>query len=313
MTHMRYWAMSLATAICGGFIAIERFGFAPSTAVWIAFGMAIGATLFSLAGFMLALMREDHTFSALSAMSGLAAGWTIIAMRVFTGSTALWLAFAGGVLMLLLSLRALALHETTIERVVHALEPAEPTRPVPSRSLAAAAGSSGRFPLPRSLPISGAMRSWMYWLTHTALALAGAFVVLMTFALTAPGHHHASPRWIAFGIGVAATCLGLGALVERGLARDTGAGEGGLSGRPAAIGVTCASTAVGIALIVLMALLGGNTARWWAFGLGCAMAGVSLLASVIHELSSERVRHELEIARPTAAAKPEPTTSAPAA
>jgi hypothetical protein len=313
MTHMRYWAMSLATAICGGFIAIERFAFAPSTAVWIAFGVAIGATVFSLAGFMLALMREDHAFSGLSAMSGLAAGWTIIAMRVFTGPTALWLAFAGGVLMLLLSLRALALHETTIERVVHALEPAEPTRPSPARSVAGAASLSGRFSLARSLPISDAMRSWMYWLTHTALALAGAFVVLMTFALTVPGHHHASPRWIAFGIGIAATCLGLSALLERSFARDTGAREGGMSGRLAAIGATSASTAVGIALIVLMAVLSGNTARWWAFGLGCAMVGVSLLASVIHELTSERVRHELEIARPTAAARPEPATTAPAA
>jgi hypothetical protein len=35
--------------------------------------------------------------------------------------------------------------------------------------------------------------------------------------------------------------------------------------------------------------------RWTAFGL----VGVSLAASLVHELTSEHVRHELELARPT--------------
>jgi hypothetical protein len=312
MTHMRYWAMSLATAICGGFIAIERFAFAPSTAVWVAFGVAIAATVFSLAAFLVALVREDHAFSGLSALSALLAGWTIIATRVFSKPSALWLAFAGGVTLLLLSLRALALHETTIERVVHALEPAESTRPIPTRSVAGPASSTERFSLARRLPISAVMRSWMYWLTHTGLALAGAFLVLMTFALSVPGHHHASPRWIAFGIGIAATYLALSLLLERTLAPDTGRNDGGTSGRLAAIGVTGASAAVGIAMIVTMIVLSGNSARWVAFALGCAMVGVSLLASVVHELTSERVRHELEIAAPSAVARTEPTPTAPA-
>jgi hypothetical protein len=45
-----------------------------------------------------------------------------------------------------------------------------------------------------------------------------------------------------------------------------------------------------------MVALHGVDARWWAFGLGAGLVGVSLLASTIHELSSERVRHELEVA-----------------
>jgi hypothetical protein len=32
------------------------------------------------------------------------------------------------------------------------------------------------------------------------------------------------------------------------------------------------------------------------FGLGAGLAGVSLVAATIHELSTERIRHELEIA-----------------
>jgi hypothetical protein len=315
MTHMRYWAMSLATAICAAFIAIERFAFAPATAVWIAFGVAIAATIFSLAGFVVALVRENHSFSGLSGLCALAAGWTIIAARTFNTPTALWLAFAGGLALLLLSMRALALHETTTERVVHQLnangdQPAA-QRPSSTRPVTAVPAT----PTMRAeLPISRAMRSWMYWQAHTGLALAGALVVLLTFALTTPGHHHTSPRWITFGIGIAATSLALTALLERALASDdTGPGEGGITGRPAALTLTAASAAIAIAMIVTMIVLSGSSARWVAFALGCALTGASLLAAAIHELTTERVRHELEIAAPAPAPRTEPTTRTPAA
>jgi hypothetical protein len=49
-----------------------------------------------------------------------------------------------------------------------------------------------------------------------------------------------------------------------------------------------------------MALHASIDYRWTAFGLGAAMVGVSLAASVIHELTRERVRHELEVEHPTA-------------
>jgi len=167
---------------------------------------------------------------------------------------------------------------------------------------------------PRGLEISAPMRAWMYWLTHTALAVAGAFVVLMTFALSTPGGHHASPRWIAFGVGIAAAVVALGALLERGLLRDGGArSDGGPSGRVAALGLTAASAAIAIAMIATMVIYTGTTARWVAFALGCALVGISLLASVIHEITSERVRHELEVAEPARAAHLAGAPTAPAA
>lgn len=306
MTHMRYWAMSLATAICGTFLAIERFAFAPSRAVWIAFGVTIAATLFSLAAFLVALLRENHSFSGISGLSAMVAGWTIITTRTFTGPSALWLAFAGGVALLLMALPALALHETTIERVVYSLAPAEAQ--AGTSSAASPASASGRAGA-RALRISAAMRSWMYWLTHTGLALAGSFVVLLTFAL-GTGHHHASVRWITFGIGIAATCMALGALLERGLASDFAGLREGLTGRVGAIMLTAASGAVGVAMIVTMLMLSGSGARWVAFALGCAMAGASLAAAVVHEFTSERVRHELEIATPAVRAGVHPTAAA---
>jgi hypothetical protein len=53
--------------------------------------------------------------------------------------------------------------------------------------------------------------------------------------------------------------------------------------------------------MVLTAVHGVGNLRWWTFGLGAGLAGVSLVASIAHELSSERVRHELEVAQTTVA------------
>jgi hypothetical protein len=279
MTHTRYWASSLAVAIAGGFLAIDRFAFAPHHAVWIAFGVAIGAAVFALAATGVALARENQAFSGISALSALLAGWTIIATRTFVEPTALWLVFAGGIALVLLSVRALALHETTVERVVHALE---------------LNGSTPAIREARRLPIGGEMRSWIYWLTHTGLAVVGAFLVLITFAWSNAAQ--VSLRWTAFAIGIAAAALAVSSLLARLLARDPAArGEGGRAARMIAILLTGGGAAVAAGLIVTMATLHGVDARWTAFGLGAGMVGVSLLASLVHELTSERVRHELEV------------------
>jgi hypothetical protein len=60
--------------------------------------------------------------------------------------------------------------------------------------------------------------------------------------------------------------------------------------------LTASAVAVAAALIVLTAIQGVGNLRWWTFGLGAGLTGVALAASIVHELSSERVRHELEVA-----------------
>ena len=142
-------------------------------------------------------MRDNQSFSGVSALSALVAGWTVIASLVFPTPTALWLAFGGGIVLLMLSLRALALHETTIEQVVRQLDMTGP----------------------------------------------GAVEIVLTASAVA------------------------------------------------------VAVAVRLALIVLTAIQGVGNLRWWTFGLGAALTGVALAASIVHELSSERVRHELEVAR----------------
>jgi hypothetical protein len=282
MTHMRYWALTFAAAIGGGFLAIERFAFAPSRAVWIAFGVSAAAVVLTLAATLVALLRDNQAFSGLSAISALVAALTVIATRAFTTSTALWLAFAGGLALVGLSLRALALHEATVERVVHQLE-------LNGSGEARAATRRG------GIEISGTMRSWLHWLGHTGIALAGAFIVASTF-IWPHATAHVSPRWLAFGVATVAAAIGLGLLLDSLVdVRRTNL----TLARLAEIVLTTISLALAGAVIVLSAAQGIDNLRWWTFGLAAGLAGVALVASIVHELSSERVRHELEVAHPT--------------
>jgi len=280
MTHMRYWAMTFAVAIGGAFLAIERFAFAPSNAVWIAFGVAVAAVALSLAAALVGLLRDNQTFSGASAVSAAVAAWTVIATRVFTAPTALWLVFAGGLVLLALSLRALALHETTVEQVVHQLD---------------VNGSGETFAgiRRRGIEISGTMRSWLHWLGHTGIGLAGAFVVASTF-IWPHATPELSPRWLAFGVAAVAGAIGLGLLLDSLV--DVQRTNMTLA-RTIEVLLTTATVAVAGALIVLTAAHGIGNLRWWTFGLGAGLVGASLIASIVHELSTERVRHELEVAQ----------------
>jgi hypothetical protein len=290
MTHMRYWTLSLAVAVGGGFIAIERFAFNTTAAVWIAFGVAIAATVCALGAYVLALLRENHTFSGISGLSMLIAAWTIIAMLVFNKPTAGWLAFADGVALLLLSLRALALHETTIERVVYALDRGS-NGTATSRAGGGTATITAARPSLRGHLTHPPMSVWMSWLSNVGLAIGGAFIVLVAFALA-----HYEARWIAFGIAIAALCVSLGTGLLCVFASGAVSQRGtGVIGRLSALASSGASAAVSIGLIVTMAVYSGDTARWIAFALGCGLVGIALVAFTFHELTSERVRHELEV------------------
>ena len=147
----------------------------------------------------------------------------------------------------------------------------------------------------RGIEISGAMRSWLHWLGHTAIGLAGAFIVASTF-IWPHATPELSPRWLAFGVAAVAGTVGLGLLLD-GLV-DVQRTNMTLA-RTTEILLTTASVAVAAALMVLTAAHGIGNLRWWTFGLGAGLVGASLIASIVHELSTERVRHELEVAQTT--------------
>lgn len=139
------------------------------------------------------------------------------------------------------------------------------------------------------------MSSWLHWLGHTGIGLAGAFIVAGTFIWPHPTAE-LSPRWLAFGVATGAATIGLGLLLDGLLdIRRTNV----TTSRAIEILLTVAAVAVSFALIALTAIQGVGNLRWWTFGLGAGLAGVAMAASIAHELSSERVRHELEVARTT--------------
>jgi len=92
------------------------------------------------------------------------------------------------------------------------------------------------------------MRTWLYWLSHTSVAVGGAFVAASTF-IWRHATAEVSPRWLTFGIGVAAAAIGLGALADR--AYDVYR-AGFTPRRIVAIALTTLSVAAAGGLIVLM-------------------------------------------------------------
>jgi hypothetical protein len=299
--HMRYWAATLGAAASGGFIAIAPFAFHHHNAIWSAFSVAILGALLSLAATALALRRDDFRFSGVSALGVLIAGFVIIATRDFTGSTAMWLTFAGGVALFLVELRALAMHQAASERVVFSLVGTNGS----SKSVTLRSGNGlSDFSLEQlrdDLEVSARMRSWIHWLMHTTLGIAGTFVVLTTFAWrhvnAVPG---VQPRYVWMGVGIAAGIAALLVLVEH---LVTASDHGFPIGRIAAMTVAGAALAVSLGLVGVMAFHHVNY-RWTAFALGAAMVGVSVAGAIVHEVSSERFRHDLEVAQVTTTPAP---------
>jgi Na+-transporting NADH:ubiquinone oxidoreductase subunit NqrE len=119
---MRHWIYSMLLGLAGGFLVLETRAFSGTTITSIGLGVAIGATVISLAALYEA--RKDRTlYKVLAGTSLVAAGWTVVALTgIFGAFTEKWLAFAGGVAILAIALVSLFSHEIFSERVVHELE-----------------------------------------------------------------------------------------------------------------------------------------------------------------------------------------------
>lgn len=285
-----YWASMFGTALAGGFIAVDRFAFNWNNADWIAFSVAIAAAVLSLGGVGLAALRANGPMAATSGLAAAIAAVTIMETRVFDGSTALWIAFAGGLALLATAVRALALHEATIERIVHELD----VRP----DGAAVAVSHQRSEQ------AGGIGAWLFWLGNTAIGLAGGFVVASTFVWGGADGATLSPRWLDCSIGMIAAAIGLLVLAEESFV----AYRNGLTvARRSKLGLTVLGVATGGVLIGSMAIITvPYNVRWTAFGLGAGMVGVALAALIAHEFVTERVHHELTVrtSRPARADDP---------
>ena len=47
--------------------------------------------------------------------------------------------------------------------------------------------------------------------------------------------------------------------------------------------------------VVEALVFGGAELKWWSFGSACALAGLSVIGLAIHEMTTERVVHELSV------------------
>lgn len=124
------------------------------------------------------------------------------------------------------------------------------------------------------------------------MALAAGFLVVESFAFGG-----GTRQAIAFAVGVGvvvASATGLVvSLVRRGPKQHVTAA------RRLALPLWDAFASVTLALgawqVVQTLVFSGGTARWLTFANGCALELVALAALVVHELSTERVVHALEV------------------
>jgi hypothetical protein len=52
---------------------------------------------------------------------------------------------------------------------------------------------------------------------------------------------------------------------------------------------------VGAWSVVEALALGGSELKWWSFGTAAALAGLSVIGLAVHEMTTERVVHELSV------------------
>lgn len=118
---------------------------------------------------------------------------------------------------------------------------------------------------------------------NLALALLAGFIVVVTqaFATTTVG-------WLAFAAGVVFVLAGVA------MASRPGGAQRALSGATAVLG----------ALIIIESLLAsGGAVIWLSFAGALGVLALAIAGLTVHELSTERVVHSIEVAPSEAAAR----------
>lgn len=114
------------------------------------------------------------------------------------------------------------------------------------------------------------------FLFNLILAVAAGFLVVATQAF-AP----VTVAWITFGIAVGTVMLSTGALALRtGLVQRL---------------LTAAALIIGIWTIVASLVFFPTTVVWLGFASALALVGLAVVGLILHELTTERVVHSLEV------------------
>lgn len=114
------------------------------------------------------------------------------------------------------------------------------------------------------------------FLTNITLTLLAAFLVVVSLSLPL-----SAAMWIMFGVGVVGVVFAGAALLPgRGIAQRLLDGS---------IGILGAWT------IVASLVFAGSTVMWLAFASGIGFVALATIGLILHELSTERVVHSLEV------------------
>lgn len=115
------------------------------------------------------------------------------------------------------------------------------------------------------------------FLSNMALMLIGAFLVVVS-QTWAP----AVFMWLMFAGGIAAILLAASSLVP-----GRGAAQRGLDGTLVVLGAWT---------IIASLIFAGSTITWLGFASACAFVGLAVIGLCLHEVSTERVVHSLDVA-----------------
>ena len=111
---------------------------------------------------------------------------------------------------------------------------------------------------------------------NTLFAVAGGFLVVASQTFTAN-----TAGWLAFGVGTGVTVLAAAALAGRGVS-------------PRAFGYG-ATFAVGLWSLIAALVFSGTLLTWLVFADAIVLVAVALGDLAMHEVSTERVVHTLEV------------------
>jgi hypothetical protein len=144
----------------------------------------------------------------------------------------------------------------------------------PVRDAHAAATIAAVDPLEVSDPQEVLMNS--RYLTNVALTIAGAFLVVASQAFAV-----STFEWLMFGIGVLAVLLAATIVLD-----SRGPAQNSLDG---IIGILGAWT------ILASLVFAGSTVTWLGFASGAGFVALAVIGLTLHELSTERVVHSIEV------------------
>jgi hypothetical protein len=114
------------------------------------------------------------------------------------------------------------------------------------------------------------------YLSNLVLALIAGFLVVATQAFDLP-----AVKWLTFAIAIGATVISLGTAAIR-----VPLAQRGLSG---------VATVIGIWTIVASMVFSLHTVMWLGFASAVALVGLAVVGLTIHELSTERVVHSIQV------------------